>query len=97
MDEGDRLRAHVVIEGKVQGVWFRAWTRERAVAHGLSGWVRNRRDGAVEAVFDGPTAIVEMMIRACWDGPSAARVLAVRVDPIPVEEPIEGFTVLPSA
>lgn len=97
MDEGERLRARVVVEGKVQGVWFRAWTQEQAAGRGLSGWVRNRRDGTVEAVFDGPAAIVEAMIRACWDGPAAARVQAVRVEPIPAEDVLEGFTILPSA
>ncbi len=96
MDDSTRLRAHVTIEGKVQGVWFRAWTQEQAAARGLAGWVRNRRDGTVEAVFDGPPSVVEEMIRACWNGPPAARVLAVRVDPIPSEPPFDGFEVRPS-
>lgn len=97
MDDNIRLRAHVTVEGKVQGVWFRAWTQEQAVARGLSGWVRNRRDGTVEAVFDGPSAVVEAMIADCWKGPSAARVQAVRVEPIPAEPPIDGFEILPTA
>lgn len=97
MDDDSRLRAHVTVEGKVQGVWFRAWTQEQAAARGLVGWVRNRRDGTVKAVFDGPSAVVEEMIRACWHGPSAARVQAVRVEPMPPEPPFVGFEILPSA
>lgn len=96
MSETERLRVHVAIEGKVQGVWFRAWTQEQAVKRGLSGWVRNRRDGTVEAMFEGLPEVVEAMIHACWDGPPAARVQAVRVEPIPADPPIEGFEVLPS-
>lgn len=97
MDDTPRLRVRVTVEGKVQGVWFRAWTREQALARGLAGWVRNRRDGSVEAVFDGPPDAVEAMIAACWDGPSAARVQAVRVEPIPAETPVADFEVRPSA
>lgn len=97
MSDDTHLRAHVTVEGKVQGVWYRAWTQEQATARGLAGWVRNRRDGTVEAVFDGPSAVVEGMIRACWEGPSAARVQAVRVEPIPAEPPLAGFEVLPTA
>jgi acylphosphatase len=96
MDESNRLRVRVTIEGKVQGVWFRAWTQEQAERRGLLGWVRNCRDGTVEAVFDGPPPDVEAMIRACWDGPPAARVQAVRVEPIPSDQPLQGFEVLPS-
>jgi len=91
-----RLRAHVMIEGKVQGVWFRAWVREQAGERGLLGWVRNRRDGSVEAVFEGPPTDVEAMIRDCWNGPTAARVHAVRVEPVPSDPPIVDFTILPN-
>ena len=69
------------IEGRVQGVWFRGWMIEEATRRGLSGWVRNMRDGAVEAVVAGPEAVVEDMIEACWRGPPAARVAAVRTRP----------------
>jgi acylphosphatase len=65
---------HVVIRGLVQGVGFRAWTEYTALAHGLDGWVRNRRDGAVEAVFAGPQSRVMAMIEACEKGPRGARV-----------------------
>lgn len=96
MDD-DTLRVRVTVEGKVQGVWYRAWTQEQAAARGLAGWVRNRRDGSVEAVFEGPSATVEAIIAACWDGPPAARVQAVRVEPIPAEPPLDGFEVRPTA
>ena len=64
----------VEIFGRVQGVWYRGWTVDQATARGLSGWVRNRRDGSVEAVFAGASALVDEMVDACWQGPPAARV-----------------------
>ena len=66
-----------VITGRVQGVGFRAWAHEQAERHGLEGWVRNRRDGSVEAVFSGPSDHVEAMLRDCRRGPAGARVVAV--------------------
>jgi acylphosphatase len=65
---------HVVIRGRVQGVGYRAWTEYTALEHGLQGFVRNRRDGAVEAVFAGPSDVVAEMIDACRRGPPGARV-----------------------
>jgi acylphosphatase len=67
----------VRIRGRVQGVWYRAWTEEQAAQRGLRGWVRNCRDGSVEALFCGTAAVVQDMIDACWKGPPAARVEAV--------------------
>ena len=64
----------VVIRGRVQGVGFRAWVESMALQQGLEGWVRNLRDGAVEAVFCGPSDKVAMMLIACRQGPPAARV-----------------------
>jgi acylphosphatase len=60
--------------GRVQGVWYRAWTAEQATARELCGWVRNRRDGSVEAVFSGPETQVEEMITTCYRGPPSAQV-----------------------
>lgn len=81
------------IHGRVQGVWFRAWTREEASSRGLRGWVRNRLDGTVEAVFAGPEDRVRDMIAACHQGPPAARVEAV--EEYPAEEPgLAGFDTL---
>lgn len=80
----------VRIKGRVQGVWYRGWTVETARALGLDGWVRNRSDGSVEAVFQGPPAAVNRMIEACHDGPPAARVTGITPQQTPpVTEP--GF------
>ena len=65
---------HVVIRGRVQGVGYRAWAEYTALERGLEGWVRNRRDGSVEAVFAGPPEAVAAMIAACRHGPSGSRV-----------------------
>jgi acylphosphatase len=67
----------VMIRGQVQGVGFRYWARRTATARGLEGWVRNRGDGSVEAVFAGPEPAVAEMIALCRRGPNAARVVAV--------------------
>ena len=75
------VSVRAVISGRVQGVWFRAWTVEQASRLGLAGWVRNRFDGGVEAVFSGPKTKVEKMVSICWHGPSAARVENVAVEP----------------
>ena len=64
----------VLIEGRVQGVGFRAWVKAQAQGRRLAGWVRNRSDGAVEAVFAGPQATVAEMIEACHGGPALAKV-----------------------
>jgi acylphosphatase len=71
------VAVRVMIRGRVQGVWYRGWTVDQASSRGLRGWVRNRRDGAVEALFIGPPAKVEAMIAACEQGPPAARVTHV--------------------
>jgi len=65
---------HIIVRGQVQGVGYRAFVEDEAAIRGLEGWVRNRRDGAVEAVFAGSAEEVEMMIEACRKGPWSARV-----------------------
>lgn len=77
-EQGDKT-VHVRISGRVQGVGFRAWTRSNARKRSLDGWVRNREDGTVEAVFSGPPNMVDDMLRACEDGPLASRVQAIQV------------------
>lgn len=72
------VAVRVVIRGKVQGVWYRAWTIDQATARGLRGWVRNRTDRAVEALFIGPREGVEAMVEACRGGPPLARVDAIQ-------------------
>ncbi|GAB4369515.1 MAG: acylphosphatase [Kiloniellaceae bacterium] len=86
----------VVISGRVQGVWYRAWTERRAKALGLHGWVRNRRDGSVEAVISGAPAVVETMLAAFWEGPDLAKVTAVEKHPHD-EAVAPGFEVRPTA
>ena len=88
----DRVRAHVRVEGSVQGVFFRSETRERARSRGLAGWVRNNPDGSVEAVFEGAREAVQSIVRWCGEGPRGARVEDVRVE---WEDPRaeEGFTI----
>lgn len=71
---------HVFIEGRVQGVWYRAWTAEQATERNLDGWVRNRHDGRVEAVFSGDTTRVDDMVAVCQSGPPLARVDTVHVE-----------------
>lgn len=70
---------HVRVIGRVQGVFYRAWTGQTARALGLAGWVRNRGDGSVEAVFSGPAKAVAAMIEKCQQGPPAARVEKVEI------------------
>lgn len=76
----EKSRARVIVEGRVQGVFFRAHTQERAYLLNLTGWVKNRRDGRVEALFEGDKTKVEQMIEWCHRGPSEARVTKVLVN-----------------
>ncbi len=74
------VRAHVIIEGVVQGVFFRAHTRDQAKGYNLTGWVKNRRDGKVEAVFEGEEADVKKVLGWCHKGPSWSRVSDVQIE-----------------
>lgn len=74
------VRAHALISGRVQGVYYRASAAEQAAALGLAGWVRNLRDGRVELVAEGPPAAVDALLRWCAQGPAHARVEAVEVE-----------------
>jgi acylphosphatase len=96
----DAIR-HVTITGRVQGVGYRAWVDYEARAHGLEGWVRNRRDGSVEALFAGPADVVSEMVARCRRGPSSARVEAVQDEPgspeaLKLRPAGERFSVLPT-
>jgi acylphosphatase len=91
----------VVVRGQVQGVGFRYWTRRTATARGLQGWVRNRRDGSVEAVFAGPEQAVADMIILCRRGPDAAWVDSVDENPaerdaLDLRKKAERFSELPT-
>jgi acylphosphatase len=78
-----RVRVRVVATGRVQGVWFRDACRERARAEGVSGWVRNRGDGAVEAEFEGPQSSVDRLVAWFGTGPPRARVDSTEVTVVP--------------
>jgi acylphosphatase len=96
-EQDNRRSVRVRIEGSVQGVGYRYWAERAAVQLDLSGWVRNRRDGSVEALFCGlPEKVAEMLVR-CGTGPRSARVSAVKI----VEEggcpASDDFRVLPTA
>lgn len=71
------IRMRLIIEGRVQGVWFRDSTRTEAVSLGICGWVKNRRDGAVEVLAEGPDEKVKKLTSWCHHGPPAAAVSAV--------------------
>ncbi len=71
--------AHIIIKGKVQGVWYRGWAVETARKLGLSGWVRNRFDRSVEMMMCGEEEIVNEMIKKCYQGPSFAKVTKIEV------------------
>lgn len=92
---------HVMIRGRVQGVGYRVWLAQTAESYGLDGWVRNRRDGSVEALFAGADATVAEMIAKCHHGPSASRVDAVAVEEAGAEllaqrGADERFSILPT-
>jgi acylphosphatase len=82
------IRRRVVVHGRVQGVFFRDTARRKADQRGVAGWVSNRPDGAVEAVFEGDDDAVESMVRFCEQGPRGAEVERVEV----VEEEPEGLS-----
>jgi acylphosphatase len=89
----ENVRARVVIEGRVQGVAFRASTQHMARKLGLSGWVRNLDTGDVEAAFEGPRATVETALAWCRHGPPAARVTACEVRWEPLGDATQPFEV----
>jgi acylphosphatase len=91
----------VTITGRVQGVGYRAWVDYQARSHDLEGWVRNRRDGSVEALFAGPPDLVSEMVASCWHGPASSRVASVQdegasPDALNLRLPGERFSVLPT-
>jgi acylphosphatase len=89
----DTERARVVVSGRVQGVFFRDSTREKAESLSLAGWVKNRSDGTVEAVFEGPSERVREMIEWCESGPSHAEVENVEANFETPENDLPSFEV----
>jgi acylphosphatase len=91
----------VTIRGRVQGVGYRVWVEHQAMARQLEGWVRNRKDDSVEALFAGPADVVSDMVESCRRGPSSARVDAVQEEPadpdaLNLRRAGERFSVLPT-
>jgi acylphosphatase len=91
------LQARLTITGRVQGVGYRDWAMAMAQRLGLSGWVRNRSDGSVEALIIGDDDAVGAMIEACRYGPAMARVDEIDVEPVDLDVLPEGFTRRPTA
>jgi acylphosphatase len=91
MPPSDPIAIEARITGRVQGVWFRAWTEQEAMALGLAGWVRNEVDGAVRALFVGPRGAVEAMLLRCRSGPPMARVDAIETTEISPVPELPGF------
>ena len=96
IENSDQQSVRVRITGRVQGVCFRAWAQDNAKALGLDGWVRNRWDGAVDALFSGPASQVFEMLARCRKGPPAAFVADVAIIEDGATVP-PGFRVLPTA
>lgn len=91
----EQVAVKVRIRGRVQGVYYRGWTVDEARARGLQGWVRNRSEGSVEALFVGPADVVEAMIEACRKGPPSAEVFGIeRKDA--EDDGVTGFHQLPT-
>ena len=96
------VHRHLIIRGRVQGVGYRAWTEVTALERGIAGWVRNRRDGSVEAMFSGEEGDVAAMIAQCRRGPPGAWIEAIdqreaTPDEIALRRGDELFSVLRSA
>lgn len=87
----------LIVHGRVQGVGYRAWLAELAMATGISGWVRNRRDGSVEALLYPGDWSKEAFITACRQGPPLARVSDIEIIDEPASERADGFTIRPTA
>lgn len=90
----DKLRARAIIEGRVQGVFYRASTRDQARRLGVNGWVRNLPNGDVEALFEGEKGAVTQMLAWCYQGPPYAAVHKVNVSYEPFLGDQEGFRVV---
>ena len=87
-------QVHVIISGRVQGVWYRAGTKQKAQELGLTGWVKNTVDGNVEAVFEGDESMVDEMVAWCRVGPPLAQVTNVKIIRNRVGSKCTGFTIL---
>ena len=89
----NKVRAHVIIRGRVQGVFFRVETKRAANGFGVTGWVRNRSDGTVEALFEGDQDRVDAVLAWCKEGPAHAQVSDVKVDWADYAGEFNGFDI----
>ena len=88
-----KTNVHVVISGRVQGVWFRATTKQKAEQLGITGWVRNTPDGCVEAIIEGEEQQVKKMIEWCHEGPPLATVDKVEIKNQSPTNGFDGFSI----
>lgn len=88
-----KTNKHVIITGKVQGVWFRASTKQKAEQLGIKGWVKNTSDGKVEAFFQGTENKVKKILEWCKNGPSLAEVLDVQVEDASYDNVYDDFKI----
>jgi acylphosphatase len=89
-----KIRGHIFIRGRVQGVFFRENTRRQAQSRGVMGWVKNLDDGRVEAVFEGDESAVKALVEFCQQGPKGASVDTVTVEWAPFEDEFRGFNIV---
>ena len=89
-----KVRVHVVVQGRVQGVFFRWETRRRAQNEGVTGWIRNLPDGSVEGVFEGEKVHVERVVNFCGQGPLGARVQSIQVTDKKFKDEFSDFRIM---
>ena len=97
MPDTDKLKVHCRVKGRVQGVGFRYFTSQTAQRLGVTGWVRNRWDGSVEAVAEGTPDQIDKFVSALWKGPGSAFVTEVKTDQEPASEAFDSFEIRRSA
>lgn len=88
-----KVRAHLFIEGQVQGVFYRAFTRNTALRLGLNGWAKNLFDGRVEVVFEGTRELIEEAISSCRKGPPGSQVVDIHVSWENYSGDVKGFEI----
>jgi len=88
------VRAHIIVKGLVQGVYYRVTTKQKADSLDLSGWVKNLPDGDVEVVVEGNKEKIEQLIDWCWQGPPGAKVDGVEVKWSPCQNEYQGFNIV---
>ena len=93
MQQPEQICIHAYVTGKVQQVYFRAFTEEQACAAGVSGWVRNLEDGRVEVLLEGGPQAVETVLRALYTGPQNAEVLDLEYRQLPASGNYDNFSV----